>query len=363
MLYAVIMAGGSGTRLWPESRRLKPKQLLRLTTDRTMIQATVDRLEGLIPPDRIIVATTHELAPSVQEQLSQLPRDAILAEPCPRNTAPCIGLAAIRIIRDAPEAVMAVMPADHAIEPAGAFQAALRQAERLVEARPGRLVTFGIKPTYPAESFGYIERGEPLAEACAGDAPAFTVSQFHEKPDRPTAAEYLAAGTYYWNSGIFVWKARTIRHALARYESQMSAHLDKIAAAVDLPGFDDVLQNEFAAIEGKSIDYAVMERHDDVAVIEAPFTWDDVGSWRAIERLRPPGEHGNRIDAARCLTIDASGTIVRVSDPRHVVALLGVRNLIVISTPDATLIADRESEESVRQIIAELKRRGWDEYL
>jgi len=366
MLYAVIMAGGSGTRLWPESRRDRPKQLLNIQPDRTMIQATVDRLGGLVPPEQVLIATTDRLAPEVQEQLSQLPRESMLAEPCPRNTAPCIALAAIRIMRENPEAAMVVMPADHVIHPENAFQNAIRFAEALVEERPQRLVTFGIRPTYAAESFGYIERGEPVESAAASfdDPPAaFAVKQFHEKPSADVADRYLAAGTFDWNAGIFLWKARTIWDALAQYEPVMFQHLKRIADAVDKPHFPEVLKREFADIEGKSIDYAVMERAPEVVVIEAPFEWDDVGSWRSLERLRKPDEKGNLIDAAKHVAIDVEGTIVRADDPEHVVALMGVKDLIVIVTPDATLVANKEDEESIRQVIQQLKDRGWEEYL
>ena len=367
MLYAVIMAGGSGTRLWPESRRDRPKQLLKIQPGRTMIQATVDRLGGLVPPARVLIATTGRLAGKIHEQLSQLPRESMLAEPCPRNTAPCIALAAIRIMREDAEATMAVMPADHVIRPEEAFQDAIRFAEALVEERPGRLVTFGIRSTYAAESFGYIERGEPVESAASAlfDNPpaAFGVKQFHEKPSAEVAKRYLAAGTFDWNAGIFLWKARTIWDALARYEPAMFQHLERIADAADTPEFPEVLEREFAQIEGESIDYAVMERAPEVVVIEAPFAWDDVGSWRSLERLREPDEKGNLLDAARHLTIDVEGTIVRADDPDHVVALMGVKDLIVVVTPDATLIANKKDEESIRQVIQELKDRGWEEYL
>lgn len=367
MLHAVIMAGGSGTRLWPESRKQWPKQLLNIQGQRTMIQATVDRLGSLVGPDQVVIATTAALADKIHAQLSQLPRQSILCEPCPRNTAPCIGLAALEIVRDDPEAIMAVMPADHVIEPAEAFQDALRFAEALVHQRPERLVTFGIRPTYPAESFGYIERQEPLDSSVAvsltNPPAAYRVKAFHEKPQREAAEQYLAAGTYSWNSGIFLWKAQTILDALARYQPEMYTHLQRIAEAADSDRFEEVLGREFAAIEGISIDYAVMEHSPDVVMIEAPFSWDDVGSWRSLERLRPLDDQGNLLDAVKHLALDSSGSIVRVQDPNHLVVLMGVKDLLVISTPTATLVADKSQEESIRKVIKELEARGWKEYL
>ncbi len=365
MLYAVIMAGGSGTRLWPESRSGQPKQLLRIQGERTMLQQAVDRLGELVPPERILIATTEQLADRVYDQVSHLPREAVLAEPCPRNTAPCIGLAAIRVLREDPEGTMAVLPADQVIEPDDRFRDALRLAEALVEEDSERLITFGIRPTYPSQSFGYIEQAERLDGPVAAQSTTgvHRVARFHEKPDAETAAGYLAAGNYLWNAGIFVWKARTVMEALARYEPGVHARLASISQAVGRAEFHEVLTREFAVIDKVSIDYAVMERARKVVVIEASFDWDDVGSWRALERLRPPDPRGNVLDAAKSIEINSSGTIARCQEPNHALVLVGVKDLVVVATPDATLVADKNSEESIRQVIEELKARGWTEYL
>ncbi|MBN2023293.1 MAG: mannose-1-phosphate guanylyltransferase [Pirellulales bacterium] len=368
MLHAVVMAGGAGTRFWPQSRRARPKQFLALLGGRTMLQATVDRLGTVVPVERVVVATTTHLAESVAEQLPDLPRGSILVEPCKRDTAPCIGLAAERLLRDDPEAVMAVMPADHVIRPDDVFQGAIRLAVAMVEEAPARMVTFGIRPTYPAETFGYIERDAPLAPPpnAPADWPraaAYRVRKFHEKPKAKIAGEYIKAGTYYWNSGIFVWKARTILDAIGRFQPKIRERLDRIAAAADWPDAEVVLRREFEAIEPISIDRGVMERADNVAVIEAPFAWDDVGSWRALERLHDADAQGNVVDAARHVELATRGTIVRCDRPDHVVVTLGVRDLVVIVTPDATLVADKHDEESIREITRQLDKRGWREYL
>ncbi len=365
------MAGGAGTRFWPESRRQQPKQLLGMLGDRTMIQSTADRLCGLAPPQRIYVATTALLAEQITAQLPELPDGAILVEPCKRDTGPCIGLAAMRILRDDPDAVMAVMPSDHVIGPDEGFRDAIRLAARLVEEDPKRMITFGIRPTYPAESFGYVERGGPLkskaldktlegAEYVAG---VYEVKQFHEKPKADVAKGYLDKGGFYWNSGIFVWKARTILDAIYEHQPAMREHLERIAGAFEGPDYDEVLTREFALIEPISIDLGVMEHVSDVVVIEAPFDWDDVGSWRALERLHAPDADGNVVDAVRYLGIDTSGSIIRATDERHVVVTVGVKDLIVIVTPDATLVADKNDEESIRQVTKALAERGWEECL
>jgi len=360
MLHAVIMAGGTGTRFWPESRAARPKQLLRMLDDETMIRSTVERLGDLVPLDRVLVATTEALAGQIAEQLSELPREAVLAEPCKRNTAPCIGLAAIRICRDDPEGTMAVMPADHVIGPAEVFRDAVRFAADLVEEKPERIVTFGIRPSYPAESFGYIERGERLRADAEGSPPVYRVRQFREKPDAEVARQYLESADFYWNSGIFVWKAQTILDALRTHRPEMYERLERIADAADTRDFAEVLHREFAAIEAVSIDYAVMEHATDVLVVEAPFDWDDLGSWQSLARLRGADEQGNTI-AAKHLGIDTTGTIVRGTGD-HLIVTLGLKDCLIVHTPDATLVADKSQEESIRKVVEMLEQRGLDNY-
>jgi mannose-1-phosphate guanylyltransferase len=356
MLHAVIMAGGSGTRFWPQSRSARPKQLLRLVGARTMIQATVDRLGQLVPTERILVVTGAGLVDEIWNQLPQLPPQALIGEPCRRDTAPCIGLAALAIVRHDPQGVMAVMPSDHVISPDVAFQKAIALAAHLVEASPERIVTFGIRPSYPAESFGYIERGEPLelgAPAKFTSAPGvYHVKQFREKPKAAAAREYVAAGTFYWNSGIFVWKAATILKALRERQPEMFARLGTIAAAIDSPSYEEVFAREFAEIKGVSIDYAVMEHAQDVLVIEAPFSWDDVGSWQSIARLEGTDRDGNTISANH-LGLRTTGTIVRGSDG-HLIVTLGIADCIVVHTHD---------EESIRELVKMIAERGWQQYL
>ncbi len=363
MLHAVIMAGGSGTRFWPASRSLRPKQLLALTGQQTMLQSTVTRLDGLMPSERIWIATGKILADPIAEQLPTVPCENILVEPCKRDTAACIGLAALALLQKDPEAVMAVMPSDHVIAEPGPFQQALLAADELVRERPERFVTFGIKPTYPAESFGYIERGEALENhwPAAQGLNLFRVAKFREKPAATVAREYVDSGRFYWNSGIFVWSARTILASLNHHQPELARRLQTIQAAWGEPNFAEVLDREFSAIRGISIDYAVMEHARDVVVIEAPFTWDDVGSWQAIARLESADADGNTI-RAKHLGINTSGTIVR-SDDDHLIVTLGLRDCIVVRTKDATLVARKQDEESIRQVVKALEEKDWKEYL
>ena len=360
MLHAVIMAGGTGTRFWPASRAATPKQLLSLVGETTMIRQTYDRLAGLVAPEQTLIVTNRQLVAPIAEQIPELPAAQIVGEPCKRDTAPCIGLAALLVRRTDPDATMAVMPADHVIRSHERFQAALQQAAAMVENVPSRIVTFGIKPSYAAEIFGYIQRGAAL-ESPDQVAPTFAVKCFREKPDLITAKEYLASGDYLWNSGIFVWKAQTILDALAERQPQMLAHLQKIVAAWGTSQQEEVLDTEFRAIQGISIDYAVMEHAPDVAVIVAPYDWDDLGSWLSLERLLGSDELGNTV-VGKHLAMNTRGTIVRSSDD-HLVVTLGLKDCLIVHTPDTTLVANKHDEESIRQVVKELETRGMIEYL
>jgi mannose-1-phosphate guanylyltransferase len=360
MLHAIIMAGGTGTRFWPASRNDTPKQLLQLVGGETMIRQTLDRLGGLVPNDRRLVVTNTRLVDTMRKQLLELPAAAIVGEPCKRDTAPCIGLAALLVSQGDPDATMAVMPADHVIRPAKQFQAAIQQAAELVDESPGRIVTFGIRPTYAAEIFGYIHRGEAIGQP-APAAATYVVKQFKEKPDAATAAKYVASGDYYWNSGIFVWRASTILDALRKRQPEMLKHLEAIVAAWDTPQREAVFEREFSAIKPISIDYAVMEHATDVAVIEALFEWDDLGGWQSLARLAGTDENGNTI-LGKHLGVNTTGTIVR-TDNEHLVVTLGLTDCIVVHTPNATLVASKHDGEQIRRVVKELEVQGWTEYL
>lgn len=361
MLHAVIMAGGFGTRFWPLSRAATPKQLLDFGGGRTMIQLALDRLAGLVPPERTLVITNRQLVSPMREQLPELPAANIVGEPCKRDTAPCVGLAAHLVSKTDPDATMLVMPADHLIRPVEKFQAAVSQAAALVTEQPDRIVTFGIRPTFAAETFGYIERGQPLTAKSVAAAPAFQVLRFREKPQRPQAEEFLAAGTFYWNAGIFVWKASTLLAALQTHEPAMAERLDAIGRAQGTKAYDEVLEREFNAMVGKSVDYAVMEKHPSVSVIEAPFQWDDVGSWQSLPRSLGADPNGNTI-VGKHLGIRTAGSIVRTTDD-HLVVTLGLQDCIVVHTPNATLVANKHDEEAIREVVKQLQSRGWSEYL
>lgn len=358
MLHAVVMAGGSGTRFWPQSRQQMPKQLLRLAGDRTMIQQTIDRCAGWATPESTWVVTNQVQAAKTAEQLPELPVRNILVEPAARNTAPCVGLAAIQILNSDPDGIMFVMPADHVIQPIEAFAAAAKQAIQIVEQDPQRLVLFGVTPTFPSTGYGYIERGQMLP---GSSPPVFEVESFREKPKQEVAEEYIQAGRFYWNCGIFCWKAQTIVDLLAKHEPEIHDRLQLIADGLRDGNADEVIADQFPQMKSISIDYAVLERANGVTVIEAPYQWDDVGSWLAVPRLNGTDANGNTIDGLFC-GIDTNDCIVRTTD-NHLIATLGIRDLIIVHTQDATLIADVAASERIKEILARLEQNGQSKFL
>jgi mannose-1-phosphate guanylyltransferase len=359
MLHAVVMAGGSGTRFWPMSRQNRPKHLLALAGTQSLIQQTVGRVAPLVPPERTWIVTGADHADAVRQQLPGLPAESMIVEPCRRDTAPCIGLAAAVIRRRDPKATMVVLPADHVIEPADRLRASIELAAELIAADASRLVVFGIRPDRPATGYGYIHRG--AAVASHGGSPVYAVGGFREKPPLDLAEAFLKTGQYYWNSGIFVWAAATILEELGASRPAMQRALTRIAAAWDAPDRQAVLSEQYAAIERVSIDYAVMEGTQKALVVEADYRWDDVGSWQALERLRGTDDDGNTIVGNHC-GLDTHGCIV-VSESGQLVATLGVDHLVVVQAGNVTLVADKRDEESVKRLVALARQRGFEPFL
>ena len=359
MLHAVIMAGGSGTRFWPQSRRNLPKQFLRMSGNETLIQQAALRCQPAISQDRTWIVTGAAHAVETARQLPNVPAEQILVEPCGRNTAPCIGLAAIQLLAKDPDAIMLAMPADQVITPTARFQDAIAEAVRVIEYDPKAMVLIGIEPKYPATGFGYIQRGERIpSQSC----PTFKVSSFREKPNLTTASQFLASGEFYWNCGIFAWRAQTILDALKQFSPEITDRLERIRPGIGTNRWQELLEVEFPQMPSISIDYAVLEKAiEQVRVLEAPFEWDDVGSWQALPRLFPSDTHGNTVNGLVC-AVDTSGCIVRTSDD-HLIATIGVKDLIIVHTPTATLVAEKQDEGSLKKLIAEIEKRGLTEYL
>ncbi|MFH1060061.1 MAG: sugar phosphate nucleotidyltransferase [Pseudomonadota bacterium] len=357
ILYTVIMAGGSGTRFWPASRRQRPKQLLALTGSRTLLQQTADRMAPLTPPQRVLVVTGADHAAGVMDQLPQLPSGQVLAEPQARNTAAAAGLAAAWVARRDPAAVCLVLPADHLITDEALFLATLERAVRAAR-ESDVLVTLGLTPRYPATGFGYIETGQLLDAA----APQMSrVAGFHEKPDLLTAQAYLDGGRHLWNSGMFAWRAEVLLAEIARLLPDLAAGLAELAPALDTPARESALAAIYPRLPAISVDHGVLEKSAHLRVVKADFGWSDLGSWDAVAELWDQDEAGNCCQEGGVVAIEASGNVVAAQG--RTVALLGVRDLVAVVTDDALMILPRDRCQDVRLVIEALKGHGRDELL
>ena len=355
MLHAVIMAGGSGTRFWPKSRRNRPKQLLNLFGDTTMLQQTVARIAPLVPPERVLVITGADQAAAVREQLPEVPAVNVIGEPAPRDTAPCVGLAATIVAQRDPDGTMIVLSADHRIEPAETFRTAVRAAVSEVERDPKTFVTFGVRPTRPETGYGYIEQAEKLGEP--EGVGVYRVARFQEKPDAATAQSFLDAGNYVWNAGIFVWRARAVLDALRAYRPEIAERLDRIRADLGTARQAETLAREFPQMTKVPIDKAVMERYPHVRVLEVRYEWSDVGDWRSLADLLPRDENGNVVQGPAHL-VDSRGTVV-IADEGQPIVTLGVEGLVIIQSGGATLVARRDKLDALKSLVEGLEGAGF----
>jgi mannose-1-phosphate guanylyltransferase len=349
MHHAVIMAGGSGTRLWPLSRQDRPKQLLRLFGGKSLLRIAFERLYGLLPAEQIYVITGKQYLPAIAAELPELPAANLMGEPCPRDTAPAVGLAAQLIARRDPDGAMGVFTADHIIQPVQNFHETVSKAFAAAERYPNALVTFGIKPTSPHTGYGYIHRGRQL------DADTYEIRDFKEKPDLLTAGMYVAGGEYYWNSGMFVWRIPTILAQFDKHQPEMSRELEAVAAEFDEPSRAEAVQKRFSRIDRISVDFAIMEKADRVAVIEMACEWLDVGSWTSLGEFFPPDEAGNVIAAPNVATLGA-GKNVFVSETGHLIAAIGVEDLIIVHSEDATLVCRKQDAQKIKELVESLSR-------
>jgi mannose-1-phosphate guanylyltransferase len=363
MRYALILAGGLGTRLWPMSRGHRPKHLLPLVGGKSLLQVAYERLEGLVAPERRFVCSAREHVRAIQAALPKLGPDQLLGEPVGRDTLNAVGLGAAVLARSDPEAVIAVVTADHIIEPIDRFQAIIASGFELPERSPQTLVTFGIAPTHAATGYGYLELAAPLGPT------ARIVRRFKEKPGDAAAREYLAAGPdrYLWNSGMFVWRAATLLECIRRYVPASHAGLVRIAGAWDGPDREAVLRDVYPSLAKISVDYAVMEPASadpdfQVAAIPMPLVWQDVGSWAALAEICPHDEHRNALAAPRHVLLDTRGTLVASSDPSHLIAVVGCEDLVIVHTPDATLVCRADRAEEVKRICEIVAERFGDAY-
>ena len=348
--YAVLMAGGSGTRFWPASRRSRPKQYLAIGGDQPLLRQTFLRLEGLVDAEHTLVVSAAGQEELVRACLPELPERNLLFEPVARNTAPCVAYAALEIARRDPHAVQLVMPADHVISPPEKLRATLAAGAALA-ASSGALVTFGIRPTYPATGFGYIEQGD-TAPAQDGHA-VHRVARFVEKPDKETAERFLATERFLWNAGIFAWTGEAI---LAAYERHAPDTTGPLAPAIGDPA---QLEQVYPTLPARPVDVAILEKAEQVLTVPIEYAWNDVGSWAALAELGPPSEDGNwtsLTSGAELATEDAGGCVVH-AEGDELIALVGVQDLIVVRAGDATLVCPRDRAQDVKKIVEQLQRR------
>ena len=355
---ALIMAGGRGERFWPKSRKNLPKQFLSLTSDgKTMIQLTVERISPVVSLENIYISTNTSYKNLVMEQLPGIPEENILCEPVGRNTAPCIGLAAVHIRKKLGDAIMMVLPSDHLIKNNVMFLDVLRDAATAAEENTN-LVTIGITPSYPETGYGYIQFDSQNLKECTSRA--YKVVNFKEKPDLSTAKEYVASGDYLWNSGMFIWKVSSILSNMENLMPAMYDGLKKIENSIGTIDQEQVLESEFINFKSESIDYGIMEHAKDIYIIPGAFGWDDVGSWLALERINSTNEFGNVVNG-NVISIDTKNSIIHGNE--KLIATVGLKDIIIIDTEDAFLICDKDSTQDIKKVIENLKICNRNEYI
>lgn len=349
--FALIMAGGAGTRFWPMSRRARPKQLLPLLDGRSLLAATVERLAPLVPPERTIVATSSALAEAVRRELPELPEANVLSEPIGRDTAACIGWVAWRLVASHPEGAMVVLPADHVIPDAAALRAALKTAIATAETRGG-LVTLALTPTRAETGFGYLEL-DPKADEVAGMA-VHRVARFIEKPDLGRAEELVRSGRCYWNSGMFAWTVATVVAEIRSHLPGLAAGLDELVQVAEREGEPAALEQLYGGLERTSIDYGVLEKASRVWAVPVSFAWSDVGSWPGLAEVLPASPAG--VAVGDVVPVDCANSVLVSDGP--VVTAIGVRDLVIVATSDAVLVAPRSEAQRVKELVALLEQAG-----
>lgn len=356
--YAVIMAGGGGTRLWPLSTRDHPKQMLKFAEDQTMFQMTVSRLLGLIPYENILVVTTAEQAEKLKKQCVEIPDENYLIEPMPRGTASVIGLAAIHLQHRAPDSVMAVLPSDHFILNDSYFRDLLQNGYQA--AQDGHLVTMGIQPEFPSTGMGYLEQGEKID----ADYELHEVRRFREKPGKETAIEYVNSGRFWWNSGMFLWKSQRILDEIAKFLPDLTEKLTQIAGSIGLESYKATMDNVWNTITPATIDYSILEKTTDVVFLPThELGWSDIGSWESVFDVIAPDENGNIIMNCKYHPIDSSGTLVCSGDKEKMIVTIGLKDMVIIETEKAVLVCPRSETQRVREIVDSLKKDGLLAYL
>lgn len=358
--FAVIMAGGVGTRFWPRSRERSPKQFLEILGGGTMIENTLSRLKPLVDQNKVFVVTNRIQADIVRQLVPEMPSSNVLAEPIGRNTAACVGLSALWINRVDPDALMVVLPADHIVQNTEEFLRILQLALRVAQEKDA-LVTIGIKPTHPETGYGYIQSAEEEIDRNEYRSQGvYRVKTFAEKPNLETAERFLQSGDFLWNSGIFVWKASVILRELELHLPELHEQLLNVRKSIGTPVYEQTLEHAYRIIRSISIDYGIMEKAGNVYVVKGDFGWSDVGSWDEVVRLTPTDDAGNSI-RGRTILVDSNNNYVDAG--KKIVATIGVDDLIIISTDDAILVCKKERSQEVKEVVDFIRRKQMNEYL
>lgn len=358
--YALIMAGGGGTRLWPLSRRVRPKQMLQLGGDKTLFQIAVDRLSGLFPPERILVITASKQALALQELVPDIPNGNFILEPEPRGTASAIGLAAAALKLRDPQAMMAVLTADHYIGDEEKFLNVLKAAESVAE--DGYLVTLGIRPTFASTGYGYIQQGKKIGSFEGFDV--YLAKKFKEKPGEAQAKKMLESGDHAWNSGMFIWRVDNILEEFARQMPELSDALDKIVIAWETPERDEVLNREWSELKTETIDYGIMENAERVAMIPTSgIKWADVGSWDSLFEVMAADADGNIIHHDEYINVGSSNVMVHSEGGKRLIVTIGLDDIVIVDTDDVLLVCSKDNAEDVRQAIIQIKETGLERFL
>ncbi len=359
-LYALILAGGSGTRLWPKSRKKAPKHLLQLTSSQSMIQETAQRLNGLMPPDHIFVVTNALHKAAIVEQLPEVPADNVIAEPSGKNTAWAMGLGAYYIAKHNPNAVIVNLAADHVISDMAKFSDLVQtacQAAKLGD----YLISIGIVPTMPHTGLGYIKRGDEFQQV--NGQTVYKVGKFVEKPDLETAKEFVASGHYFWNANLYTWQASSIKAALAKHAPQVHAGLEKVDAAIGSGTELQVLEEVYGQAEDTQIDKGVSEKADNLLMIEGNFGWDDIGDWNVLYKILAKSKGDNVVlgNKENVMALDTSGSLIHTDG--RLIATIGLTDVVIIDTPNALLVCSRDKAQDVKKIVEKLKEEDKGEYL
>ncbi|MEE9296989.1 MAG: sugar phosphate nucleotidyltransferase [Phycisphaerae bacterium] len=356
MRHAVIMAGGTGTRLWPMSRAQRPKQLLRLFGGKSLLRQSYERLALLLPPESIYVITGAAYLPRVAAELPELPQENLFGEPVGRDTVNAVGLAAAILHQRDPQGCMGIFTADHIINPVDIFSQSVDAAFNVIDAHPDALITFGIRPTSPNTSYGYVKRGKAVAEG------VFEVEKFTEKPNITAATRYVAGGRHYWNSGMFTWRLTTILEEIKRHLPNSYDGLMICGRDWDTPKRQETMNAIYPDLLKISIDFAVMERAQHVLVVEMNCQWVDVGSWTALEQVVGGDDAGNLAIAENTINLGSRGNII-VSDDDHLIATIGVDDMVIVHAGDATLICTKRDAQGIKELVAKIRERYGDKYL